>query len=290
MRKPFVKNIRNIVIKVGTSVLTKNGGFDRAIIADLTRQISSFFKTGVHVSLVSSGAIGAGMTILKMRRRPKTMEGLQAAAAAGQRYLMQCYEGSFSKHGFSTAQVLLTWDDLASEKRFMNAKRALREIQRLGLVPIINENDTVATDEIRFGDNDRLSALLSILTQADLLVVLSDTNGLYRSGARDDEDRPAMRRDRIQIVEKIEESLFSHVRDKNSSFTVGGMRSKLEAARMCVNAGIPVFLADGRDKRVLTRLFDGEDLGTFFLPHRRRAKGENGWIAQFLRHVEKRKG
>ena len=276
MRRSFLKDIHSIVIKIGTSVLTKDGRFDRAIIADFSRQISLFLKKGIPVSVVSSGAIGAGMMILKEKERPKTMEGLQAAAAAGQRYLMQCYEESFSKVGFSTAQVLLTWDDLASQKRFMNAKRTLNEIQRRGLVPIINENDTVATDEIRFGDNDRLSALLSILTQTDVLVVLSDTNGLYKSS------------DRIPIVEKVEESVFSHVKDGSNKFTVGGMRSKLEAARMCTNAGIPVFIASGRDKNVLTRLFDGEDLGTFFLPSGKRAQEEKSWIAQFLSYVEKR--
>ena len=170
MKRPIdKKNIKSIVVKVGTSILTQKGRFDRGLIGKLALEVSDFLKKGISVSIVSSGAIGAGMMILKEKNRPKTMEGLQAAAAVGQRYLMQCYEESFSKKGFSTAQVLLTWDDMAHPKRFLNAKRTLKEIQKRGLVPIINENDTVATDEIRFGDNDRLSALLSILVEADLM-------------------------------------------------------------------------------------------------------------------------
>lgn len=279
MRHSYLKGIRNIVIKVGTSVLTTKGRFDRAVIGHLAEQVAQFLKKGAQVSIVSSGAIGAGMMILREKKRPKAIEVLQAAAAVGQRYLMQCYEESFSKRGYSTAQILLTWDDLASPKRFMNAKRTLKEIQNRGLVPIINENDTVATDEIRFGDNDRLSALLSILTQADVLVILSDTNGLYVSGNRQ------RHQNRIAFVKRIEATHFSHVRDGINSFTVGGMRSKLEAARMCVNAGIPVFLANGRDEKVLLRLSEGEDLGTFFLPRGKKAKEKKRWIAQFLSHV-----
>ncbi len=215
MRKPYKKDIRHVVVKVGTSILTKDGRFDKALIGRLGAEVSDFLKKGLSVAIVSSGAIGAGMTILKEKERPKTMEGLQACAAVGQRYLMQCYEEAFSKRGYSTAQVLLTWDDMVDPKRFMNAKRTLREIQKRGLVPVINENDTVATDEIRFGDNDRLSSLLSILIEADALVILSDTDGLKSGGAHGE---------RIQVVESMDSSVFSHVNDKKTSFTVGGMR------------------------------------------------------------------
>src|SRR3989338_293140 len=210
MRKRFTKDIRRMVIKIGTSVLTKSGRFDKKILAEISGQIAQFLKKGIHVYVVSSGAIGSGMTILKLRARPKTMEALQAAAAAGQRYLMQCYEEAFAKDGFSTAQVLLTWGDLAQRKRFLNAKRTLAQIQKWGLVPIINENDTVATDEIRFGDNDRLSSLLSILVEADVLVILSDTDGLY---AKKESGQAARR---IQIVEKMDQRVFAHVRDRQS--------------------------------------------------------------------------
>ncbi len=284
MRSFFTRNIKNIVIKVGTSILTKNGRFDRKIVADLADEISRFLKKGIRVSVVSSGAIGSGMTILKFKHRPTSMEGLQAAAAVGQRYLMQCYEEAFSKRGFSTAQVLLTWDDLAVRKRFLNAKHTLKQIQKWGLVPVINENDTVATDEIRFGDNDRLSSLLAILVEADVLVILSDTNGLYADGAKNDP------KNRIKIVERMEESVFSHAKDNKNSYTIGGMGSKLKAIHISVSSGIPVFLANGRDKKVLTRIFDGEDIGTLFVPHRVKRKTEKEWIAHFLSHVQPLKG
>ncbi len=276
MRKRFTKDIRRMVIKIGTSVLTKSGQFDKKILESLSAQIAQFLKKGIQVYVVSSGAIGSGMTILKLRSRPKTMEGLQAAAAAGQRYLMQCYEQAFSKYGFSTAQVLLTWDDLARRKRFLNAKRTLAQIQKWGLVPIINENDTVATDEIRFGDNDRLSSLLSILVEADLLVILSDTNGFYSAASA------AKPGGRLAIVRNMGNSLFSHVRDRRNSFTVGGMRSKLNAIRLSAGAGIPVFLANGRDKKVLSRLFQGEDLGTLFVPKSGKARAKKNWLKHFI--------
>ena len=279
MRTLYTKDIKNVVVKVGTSILTTGGRFDKTLIGKLGREVSDFLKKGLRVSLVSSGAIGAGMTILKQKKRPKTMQGLQAAAAVGQRYLMQCYEEAFSGHGFSTAQVLLTHDDLADPQRFMNAKRTLMEIQKRGLIPVINENDTVATEEIRFGDNDRLSALLSILMDADILVILSDTDGLYSNGGRGE---------RIQVVEEMNGSIFSHVKDNRNSFTVGGMRSKLEAVRISTGSGIPVFLADGRKPMILHRLFLGEDLGTFFLPTAKKGHVRKNWVAHFTRHVHSR--
>ena len=280
MRHPFIRDIKNIVVKVGTSVLTQNGQFDRRIVGRLADQISTFLKKGIHVSVVSSGAIGGGMTILRMKARPKTMEGLQGAAAVGQRYLMQCYEEAFSKRGFSTAQVLLTWDDLARKKRFLNAKRTLKEIQKWGLVPVINENDTVATDEIRFGDNDRLSSLLAILVEADAQVILSDTNGFFSGD-------PHVLANRVKIVEKMGRTIFSHAKDKQNPFTVGGMRSKLSAIRMSVTSGIPVFLADGREDRVLTMIFEGKDIGTLFLPDLKKGQTRQDWLRHFLRHIKK---
>lgn len=278
MRHLFTKDIRRAVIKVGTSILTKNGSFDKKIVNDLASEVSGLLKKGVHVYIVSSGAIGAGMSILKTKRRPTAIEGLQAAAAIGQRYLMQTYEEAFVKHGFSTAQVLLTWDDLSQKKRFHNAKHTLDQIQKWGLVPIINENDTVATDEIRFGDNDRLSSLLSILVEADVLVILSDTDGLYAHGNH------GVAGDRIKIVERMEASIFSHVNDNKNSFTVGGMSSKLRAIQTGVSSGIPVFLACGRDKKVLSRLFAGEDIGTFFAPDQKRS-GKKNWVRNLIMHL-----
>ncbi len=281
MRKPFLKNTKNLVVKVGTSVLTKQGSFDPLMIGRLASQIAVYLKKGVRVSIVSSGAIGAGMTLLKMKKRPRTMEGLQAAAAVGQRYLMQCYEEAFSSAGFSTAQVLLTWEDLAQTTRFLNAKRTLKEIQKWGLVPVINENDTVATDEIRFGDNDRLSALLSVLVEADLLIILSDTNGLYENG------RHGHDKHRLRQVPRVDASVFSHAKDKKNAMTIGGMRSKLKAVEISVSSGIPVVLADGRMKNVLPLIFEGEDVGTLFLPHKAKRGARKHWTAHLIRHLNR---
>ncbi|MBI3252069.1 MAG: glutamate 5-kinase [Candidatus Omnitrophica bacterium] len=276
MRKNFIKDIRGVVIKVGTSVLTRGGRFDKTIIGDLAAEIAGFLKRGTRVWVVTSGAIGAGMTLLNLKKRPVSMQGLQAAAAVGQRHLMQGYEEAFARRGFSTAQVLLTWDDLASPKRFLNAKRTLKQIQDWGRVPVINENDTVATDEIRFGDNDRLSSLLSILVEADALVILSDTNGLCRGGRHGA---------RIPVVEKTDGEIFSHAKENKNDFTVGGMASKLKAIRMSVSSGIPVFLAGGRSPKVLTRIFAGEDIGTFFAPHLKKRSARKDWVTHFTAHI-----
>ncbi len=244
----------NLVVKIGTSVLTKEGAFTKAAINKLAQELSIFLKNGAKVSIVSSGAIGAGMTLLGKKTRPSTMEGLQAFAAIGQRYLMQCWEEAFSKYKYSTAQVLLTRDDLVDEKRRMNAKKTLNEIQKLKHVPIINENDTVATEEIKFGDNDHLSAMLAKLIEADLLVILSDTDGLY-----DD------KKNKIPVVYDLNESIFSHVKDKRSNFTVGGMKSKLEAIKTCTQAGIPVILSSGTVSNSMRCLDPKAGLGTRFL-------------------------
>jgi glutamate 5-kinase len=245
---------RNLVVKVGTSVLTKDGVFTKSVIQKLAGEMAAFLKAGTRVSIVSSGAIGAGMTLLRQMTRPSTMEGLQAFAAIGQRYLMQCWEEALSKHRFSTAQMLLTRDDLVDEKRRQNAKKTLNEIQHLKHVPIINENDTVATEEIKFGDNDQLSAMLAKLIQADFLVILSDTDGLYDSAGH-----------KISTVAAGDSSIFSHVRDKKSDFTVGGMKSKLEAIRQCTQAGISVTLTSGTTSNLLRRIERNEPFGTRFL-------------------------
>jgi len=281
MRKPYLKNIKSIVIKIGTSVLTKDDQFNRHVINALASDMSHILKRGVHVYVVSSGAIGAGMHVLKLKARPRSIPALQAAAACGQRVLMESYEKAFSKHGFSTAQVLLTWDDLAQRKKFMNARDTLNQIRKWKHIPIINENDTVATEEIRFGDNDRLASLLAVLMEVDVMVVLSDTNGL-KSG-KGTRRKPV----RLQNVVRMDDSIFSHVSDQKNSFTVGGMRSKLNAIHLCVSSGIPVFLADGRQKNVLSRLFAEEDLGTFFVPNLDKTKTRKDWVLHFIDYLER---
>ena len=276
MRKLSKKNIRNIVIKLGTSVLTKNGRFDETVIEKLAGELTPFLKRRVHVTIVSSGAIGAGMTILKQRKRPKSMEGLQAAAAVGQRHLMQCWQAAFWRHKYSTAQVLLTRDDLhVKSKRYLNAKNTLKEIQRRGLVPIVNENDTVATDEIRFGDNDYLSALISILMEADALIILSDTDGYRDSKGR-----------RIPEVSKITPVIWQYAKHRVTDHTRGGIRSKLQAVEKCMLSGIPVMLANGRDANVIDRVLTKKDLGTYFSSSPNKRKN---WIRHFVNHIQVKK-
>ncbi len=280
MRMEYLKGLRNIVVKVGTSVLSKNGRFDEKAIERLSGEIATLLKSGVKISIVSSGAIGAGMTILKLKERPAQMRELQGSAAVGQRYLMQCYEKAFSKKGFSTAQVLLTWDDMANEKRYLNARHTLKQIQDWGIVPVVNENDTVATDEIRFGDNDRLSSLLSILIEADCLVILSDTNGLYAGG------KERLEKNRLKIIERVDDEIFGHVQESRSALTVGGMGAKLKSVYTATASGIPVILADGREKNILGKIFKGEDVGTFFKPESRKARARS-WSENFAEHVKR---
>lgn len=279
-RDRYLKDARSVVIKVGTSVLTRQGRFDRTAIQNLSKQFSFLLKKGKKLAVVSSGAIGAGMSLMKFRRRPKTMQGLQAAAAVGQRYLMQCYEEAFSRNGYSTAQVLLTWDDVADERRCLNARRTLREIQKWRHVPIINENDTVATDEIRFGDNDTLSALIAILIGADALIILSDTDGLYAGADRSDAGK------RFTDVPKMSESIYSHASDKKNRFTVGGMTAKLKAIHKATGCGIPVALADGRERGVLMKLYRGEAAGTLFRPETGKKSG-HGWLRKLQNHTRR---
>ncbi len=247
----------NLVVKIGTSVLTKAGAFTEAVINKLAGELVIFLDHGSKVSFVNSGAIGAGMPLLQ-KTRPTSIEGLQAFAAIGQRYLMQCWEKAFAKHKYSTAQILLTREDITDEKRRANAIKTLNEIQKLRHVPIINENDTVATEEIKFGDNDQLSAMLANLIKADLLVILSDTDGLYDNHQR-----------KIPVVDELNESIFSHVNDKKTDFTVGGMKSKLEAIQSCTASGIPVILASGGTSGIMRRIENKENFGTYF-----KAKGE----------------
>jgi glutamate 5-kinase len=245
---------KNLVMKIGTSVLTKDDAFSKSAVIKLAGEVAAFLKAGTKVAVVSSGAIGAGMSLMKLKTRPSGMEELQALAAIGQRYLMQCWEEAFSKHRFSTAQMLLTRDDLTDEKRRSNAKKTLSEIQRMRHVPIVNENDTVATEEIKFGDNDQLSAMLAKLIEADHLIILSDTDGFYDSEGR-----------KLSVIESGDSSIFSHVKDKKTNFTVGGMKSKLEAIRSCTEAGICVTLTAGTTSDILRRIEKKESFGTRFL-------------------------
>lgn len=267
------------VVKVGTSVLRGAGGRDtEEVIADLAASLCSLWKRGEPVVLVTSGAVGLGCTALGHRERPTELEGLQAAAAVGQGRLMTLYDQAFARHQRCVAQVLVTRGDLASRRRYQNACRTLEQLLAWGVTPVINENDTLATDELRFGDNDTLSALVAVAVQADELVLLTDIDSLYSGDPRSDADaRP------IPEVNNLEElEALSGVAKGGGRWGTGGMTTKLSAARIATASGIQVRLSDGRDPAVLNALLAGEPRGTLFRPSETPLSDRKGWLAHAL--------
>lgn len=266
-----LKGACRIVLKAGTSILASPKGlFSRAAIARLGKTILPLLRSGREVVLVSSGAIACGMKTLGLKRRPAELKKLQACAAIGQGKLMHAYEEFFSKQGIHTAQILLTRDVLEERGRFLNAKRTLAELFSLGILSIVNENDTVATEEIAFGDNDLLSVGVAHLAQADLLILLSDVDGFYLGDGS-----------RIRVVEEWRqlEKLSTHLRDQKKEVSVGGMKAKLEAARLAMQSGIPLLLVNGHEEKILERVIAGEDVGTLFAAGQRRRTARENWIA-----------
>ncbi len=267
------------VVKVGTSVLRGAGGRNtEEVIADLAASLCSLWQRGEPVVLVTSGAVGLGCTALGHGERPTELEGLQAAAAVGQGRLMTLYDQAFARHQRCVAQVLLTRGDLASRRRYQNASRTLEQLLAWGVTPVINENDTLATDELRFGDNDTLSALVAVAVQADELVLLTDIDSLYSGDPRSDADaRP------ISEVNNLEElEALSGVAKGGGRWGTGGMTTKLSAARIATASGIQVRLADGRDPAVLNAVLAGEPRGTLFRPSETPLSDRKGWLAHAL--------
>lgn len=249
------------VVKVGTRVLTGTKGIlDPEQVGSLSRQLCEIVKSGRKVVLVSSGAVGSGMSELGLLKRPSDVASLQAVAAVGQAVLINRYNEFFRQHGFRAAQVLLTADDLDNRTRYLNVRNTLLRLLDLGAIPVINENDTVAVDELvaKFGDNDRLAALVANLLRASLLVILSDVEGLYNG----DPSLPESKL--LPNVPKVDDSVFDLVRDKDTGLSRGGMSSKLKAAKMVTKSGENVIIAGGRVSNILTRLVGGEVLGTLF--------------------------
>jgi len=253
--------LKRIVIKVGSSTLTKGEGeLDRAYIASFAAQIAAQLKMGRSVILVTSGAIPVGRERLGLKTRPHTIPQKQAAAAIGQGLLMQAYAQEFDRHAIAVAQILLTRDDLSDRARYVNASNTIKTLLSFGAVPIVNENDTVAVDEIRFGDNDTLAARVASMAQADILVLLSDVAGLYDRNPAQFSDAKL-----IAVVKTIDKSIERLAGGSGSSVGTGGMRTKIDAAKICVQAGFPMVIADGSAKDVVARAIAG-GLGTKFLP------------------------
>lgn len=272
-RKPL-SNVQRVVIKVGSALLTDEFGLDKTMIAGLASQIVDLKRKGLQIVLVSSGAVAAGRARLAWKREPKSIPEKQALAAVGQGRLLHAYEKEFEGHQLNVAQILLTRNGLISRQSFLNAKNTMSTLLKWDILPIVNENDTVATEELQFTDNDSLAVLIVNLIEADLLVCLSDVDGLYE---QDPWLTPSAKR--LLRVEKIDSSVLAMAGQGSGRAGRGGMKSKLEAARMAGECGVPMLIAGGRTERVLTRLFAGEDLGTEFVPDRqKKIYGRRPWI------------
>ena len=268
-----------IVVKVGSSLVTNDGrGLDATAVAAWAAQITELKRAGKEVVLVSSGAIAEGVKRLGWSTRPSSMHEQQAAAAVGQMGLVQAYESAFAKWSLHTAQILLTHDDLADRRRYLNARSTLFTLLSLGVIPIINENDTVTTDEIRFGDNDTLGALVTNLIDADVLVLLTDQPGLYTSDPRRDPGATL-----VQSAQAGDAALEAMAGGTGSALARGGMLSKVLAAKRAARSGASTVIANGREKSVLTRLAAGEDLGTSLVAPDISLGARKQWLADHVR-------
>lgn len=259
-------NAKRIVVKIGTNILTKDGGVDADYIRRIGRQISSLLETGRQVVIITSGAIGMGAGQLALTGKVKNTKLRQACAAIGQPLLMAEYRKSFARFNITVAQILLTAEVLDNRKTYLNLRNSIETLLKLGVVPVLNENDSVSTDEIgtAFGDNDRLSALVASKIDADLLIMLSDIDALYDKNPRKFPDaRP------IPTIYEITEQIERSAGGRGSSYATGGMRTKIEAAKIASNAGCRIVLANGRLKDIIGRIIAGDQIGTAFYPKRK---------------------
>ncbi len=279
MMRNDIAQCKRIVVKVGSALVTDNGaGLSTEFIAECARQIALLHQSGRQVLLVSSGAIAAGMQRLGWSRRPHAMHALQAAAAVGQMGLTQAYETVFARHGLKSAQILLTHDDLADRRRYLNARITLNTLLELGVVPIINENDTVVTDEIRFGDNDTLGALVANLVEAEALIILTDQKGLYTADPRIDPQATL-----IAEGEADDEAYESIAGGAGSQIGRGGMITKVRAARRAARSGAHTLIVGGRESGALIRAANGDVVGTCLRARQTPLAARKQWLADHLR-------
>ena len=274
----LIKHARRIVVKVGSSLVTAEGrGLDHAALSRWAEQIAALTAQGKEVVLVSSGAIAEGIARLGWKKRPKAVNELQAAAAVGQMGLVQAYESIFRTHGLHAAQVLLTHEDLADRTRYLNARTTLRTLLELRVVPIINENDTVATDEIRLGDNDTLGALVTNLIEADCLVILTDQPGLYTADPRKNPEAML-----VMDAHAGDPELERMAGGAGSSVGTGGMLTKILAAKRAARSGAHTVICSGREERVLLRLAEGEAIGSQLVARQAPLAARRQWLADHL--------
>lgn len=269
---------RRWVVKIGSALLTADGqGLSREVLSGWVEQMAAWVRSGRELVLVSSGAVAEGMSRMGWKSRPNSLHELQAAAAIGQMGLIWAWEACFQKRQLHTAQILLTRDDLADRGRYLNARSTLRTLLDLGVVPVVNENDTVATDELRFGDNDTLAALVANLIEADLLVLLTDQQGIFDSDPRTNPNARLIRETRIDNPQLDEVAGGS-----GSGLGRGGMVTKVRAARLAARSGTSTVIAAGAEPEVLTRLFAGEDLGSLLVPVQGPQTARKRWLAGHL--------
>lgn len=275
MTRAITKDAKRLVIKIGSSLLTNNGkGLDRDAIDGWIEQIIKLLDQGREIVLVSSGSVAEGIVRLGWDARPKSVHDLQAAAAVGQMGLIQAYESSFKRYDRLTAQILLDHDDLANRQRYLNARSALQTLINFNVIPIVNENDTVVTDEIRFGDNDNLAALVANLIDADLLVILTDKDGLY--SANPDRDASATL---ISEAMASDASLDALAGDSSGGLGRGGMVTKLQAARLAERSGCSTVIVGGRNSNILGEVAEGGDVGTLLTARQQPLAARKQWLA-----------
>lgn len=274
LRNKLMGNVRRVVVKVGTAVLTDDTGkLNKPLISQIARQLGTLHRRGVGVTLVTSGAVGAGMGVAGLAGRPRSLPKLQAAAALGQPTLMGLYAKALGKFDLHAGQLLVTRTDFEHRSRYLNIRNTVDALQRMQAIPIINENDTIAVDELdRFADNDTIAALVTNLLRADLLILLTVVDGLLGADHQ-----------RIDLVPQVDEDILKLIRADRSKLGSGGMAGKLGAAQLVTEAGEAVVIANGRERNVLLRLLDGERVGTIFAPASRKMSARHRWIRSAVR-------
>jgi len=273
-------NIKRLVIKIGTSVLLQGGSrISSTMIRNISRQVRAIKDMGIDVVIVSSGAIASGMELLYLKTKPKEIEKRQALASVGQVYLMKTYLETFKQDGMNVGQILLTHEDIKNKSRCLNLMNTINSLLAMDIVPIINENDALSFKEIQFGDNDNLSALIAQICDADLLLLLSDVEGLYENDPKQHPEASM-----IKVVKKIDQRIERAAAGTKSEKSIGGMLSKLEAAKKAGNYGIPTRVVKGEIENVVIRVVQGEEIGTLFLPERKLARRK--WWTAFAYKVK----
>ncbi len=273
-RKSIFGSTKRVVVKVGSNVLTEDHGLNITAIQSISRQICALIESGLEVILVSSGAMASGIKKVGLDKRPDEIPKRQAIAAVGQAGLIMEYEKAFARYHKKVAQILLTGDDLNNRKRYLNARNTLCTLLSWHVVPIVNENDTVMIEEIQFGDNDNLAAMITLLMDADILINLTDIDGLYNKDPRTNLDAEL-----IPVVPTIKSDIEKYAGSIPGALGTGGMLSKITAARKVTSAGVPMVIANGGKPDVLKKLFSGKDLGTFFVSKKKKLKSRKCWIA-----------